>query len=71
MDKQDLLNQSADFWNSLVNEFDKGNNHPDDMRDIRFHIHAIQNIIYTKMYKELPVSTVKNPSIDIIGAIPL
>lgn len=57
MNKQDdTLKISADLWNSFL-EIPKEQIHPDDTNDIRFHIHAIQNILYTQKYKILEKST--------------
>jgi hypothetical protein len=41
------LNKSGELWNSL-RLIDLNNS--DDINDIRHHIHAIQNIIYTNLY---------------------
>lgn len=52
MDSQDkVLNMSADLWNSFL-EIPIEDRHPDDTNDVRFHIHAIQNILYTQKYKK-------------------
>jgi len=49
--QHELLKLSADLWNEylLIPDSEK---HPDDTNDIRFHIHAIQNIMYTQLYKK-------------------
>lgn len=53
MDSQDkTLKISADLWNSFL-EIPKDEIHPDDTNDIKFHIHAIQNILYTQKYKRI------------------
>lgn len=44
---KDSLLKSGELWNSILkinlkNEF--------DIKDVLFHIHAIQNILYTNMY---------------------
>lgn len=56
MDAQDnCLKLSADLWNEflLIPDNEK---HPDDTNDFRYHLHALQNILYTQKYKkELPV----------------
>lgn len=48
--QQKALNLSAALWNSYL-EISQDEKHPDDNNDVRFHIHAIQNILYTQMYK--------------------
>lgn len=51
-DQHDIvLEKSAELWNEYlkINDLDK---HPDDNNDVRFHIHAIQNILYTQLYKK-------------------
>lgn len=41
------LSKSGELWNQLrLIDF----NNSDDINDIRHHIHAIQNIIYTNLY---------------------
>lgn len=40
--EKEVLNISADLWNSCLT---LPIQHKDDIPDIRFHIHAIQNII--------------------------
>ncbi len=53
MSKQDeTLKITADLWNSFL-KIPKEEMHPDDTNDIRFHIHAIQNILYTQKYMKL------------------
>lgn len=53
MEKKDIeqikesLNKSGELWNSILkidlpNDFDE--------KDVLFHIHAIQNILYTALY---------------------
>ena len=44
---KESLNKSAELWNSMLeiklkNDFDQ--------KDLLFHIHAIQNILYTNLY---------------------
>jgi hypothetical protein len=41
----EALEKSKDLWNALVLLEKK---HPDDLNDLRFHIHAIQNIILAR-----------------------
>jgi len=45
-----VLNISADLWNEYLKILPT-EQHPDDTNDIRFHIHAIQNILHTQLYK--------------------
>jgi len=55
-DKQDIsLEKTAELWNSFLN-IPKDEIHPDDTNDVRFHIHAIQNILFTQKYKKLKVN---------------
>jgi len=49
--QDDVLKISADLWNKYL-EIPKEEKHPDDTNDIRFHIHAIQNILFTQLYKK-------------------
>jgi phage baseplate assembly protein W len=44
--EREAMNLTAQLWNKL-NELPA--EHPDDINDLRFHIHAIQNIIYTRV----------------------
>jgi hypothetical protein len=44
----------ADAWNQFQAVENK---HPDDLNDFRFHIHALQNLLYAHKYKqEVPES---------------
>jgi hypothetical protein len=50
MDKQiKVKNLTCDLWNAIL-EIPKEDMHPDDLNDLRFHIHAIQNILYAQAY---------------------
>jgi len=53
-----ILNISADLWNEYL-KIPHTEQHPDDNNDIRFHIHAIQNILYTQLYKLQESSKIK------------
>ncbi|MCY4781700.1 hypothetical protein ORI89_18765 [Sphingobacterium sp. UT-1RO-CII-1] len=49
--KQEIcLDITADLWNSMQTILIDDGLHPDDMNDLRHHIHAIQNILYTQLY---------------------
>lgn len=52
-----ILEASANVWNEFMLLPEQ---HPDDIRDFRFHIHAIQNILLgmsaTRMLKEEGIS---------------
>jgi len=51
MDKRDkILEITAQLWNEFLT-IPNNEKHPDDTNDFRFHIHAIQNIIFTQKYK--------------------
>lgn len=51
MKKQDeVLNITAELWNKFL-EISKDEIHQDDTSDVKFHIHAIQNIMFTQLYK--------------------
>jgi len=57
MEKQDkVLEITAELWNAFLN-IETTQIHPDDTNDVRFHIHAIQSIIFTQKYKILEKST--------------
>lgn len=43
------LNKTAELWNEILN-IPIGDCNPDDINDLRYHIHAIQNILYTQLY---------------------
>lgn len=44
---KEALSKSGELWNQLrLIDF----NNSDDINDVRHHIHAIQNIIYTNLY---------------------
>lgn len=49
---QAVLKKSSELFNAL-SEIPKEDFHPDDQNDLRFHIHAIQNIIYTQAFIKL------------------
>jgi len=50
LSKQEIaLHKSAELWNSFLDIYDS-EKHPDDTNDFRFHIHALQNILYTQMH---------------------
>lgn len=53
--EKNCLELSADLWNEFMNLEDK---HEDDIRDVRFHIHAIQNILKARMYKDVTKMTI-------------
>jgi len=64
-----VLELSADLWNAFLN-IPINERHPDDTNDIRFHIHAIQNILFTQKYKsekikfEIKVKDIESCIID-------
>lgn len=41
-EEKKVIDVSAELWNSFL-KLEKY--HPDDIHDVRFHIHAIQNIV--------------------------
>lgn len=43
------LNKSSELWNEIL-KISVEDLHPDDMKDIRYHLNAIQNILYTQLY---------------------
>lgn len=50
MNKQKrALKNSVKLWQAVL-KIPKSQMHPDDIQDIRFHIHAIQNILYTQQW---------------------
>jgi hypothetical protein len=70
MSKQDkTLKISADLWNSFL-EITKEEIHPDDTNDFRFHLHAIQNILYTQKYKILENIKIQTPERDTTVNLP-
>jgi len=63
MDSQDkTIKITADLWNSFL-EIPKEEKHPDDTHYVRFHIHAIQNILFTQKYKNQLSKTEVNKNI--------
>lgn len=51
-DKQkECLEISTQLWNKFL-EIEVTEKHPDDNNDFRFHLHAIQNILFTQLYKK-------------------
>jgi hypothetical protein len=44
--EQEVIDITADLWNK-VSELPPA--HPDDINDLRFHINAIQNILYARV----------------------
>lgn len=49
--KQEIcLSLTANLWNEMQSILSEDSIHPDDMNDMRHHIHAIQNILYTQLY---------------------
>jgi len=56
MDKQDeTLEKTAELWNSFL-DIPINEKHPDDVNDFRFHIHALQNILFTQKYKKSQIT---------------
>lgn len=47
--QKDVINKAGELFN-LIQTMDKKYFHPDDNNDLRFHIHAIQNILYAQLY---------------------
>jgi len=71
MTKQDeTLKISADLWNSFL-EIPKEEIHQDDTNDFRFHIHALQNILYTQKYKKQEYESRKTPERDTNTYLPI
>lgn len=68
------LSHLADAWNEFQSV---SNKHPDDLGDFRFHIHALQNLLYAHKYKqEVPgsgmygaVKTYGKPTTDIVPPV--
>jgi hypothetical protein len=51
MKKQEIaLEKSAELWNAFIN-IPLIEMHTDDTNDFRHHLHALQNILYTQLYK--------------------
>ena len=51
MKKQDIaLKKSAELWNAFI-DIPLTEMHSDDTNDFRHHLHALQNILYTQLYK--------------------
>ena len=48
--QKEVLNLSAKLWNKFL-DIPKDQRHGDDINDVRFHINAIQSILYTQIYK--------------------
>lgn len=48
--QENCLKLTGDLWNELQSILAIDDVHPDDMNDLRHHIHAIQNILYTQLY---------------------
>lgn len=46
------VDATADTWNECLAAIDHMNN-KDDINDIHFHIHAIQNILMANMYQNI------------------
>ena len=52
MEKQEAaLEKTTELWNAFL-DIAKTEMHPDDTNDFRHHLHALQNILYTQMYKK-------------------
>lgn len=47
--QEEVLKLTAEVWNKVI-DIPNSEMHPDDINDIRYHIHAIQNIIYSQLY---------------------
>lgn len=53
MDSQDkVLDKSRELWNEFMS-IPENELHPDDTNDFIFHLHALQNIMYTQKYKKI------------------
>ena len=51
MKKQEIaLEKTAELWNAFMN-IPLTEMHLDDTNDFRHHLHALQNILYTQLYK--------------------
>lgn len=70
MSKQDeVLKLTKDVWNVFL-DIPTSERHSDDTDDVRRHIHAIQNILFTQKYKkELEFTTVVVSGRDLISVI--
>jgi hypothetical protein len=50
MDQQhNALDKSRELWDEVM-KIPQSEMHPDDIHDIRQHLHAIQNILYAQLY---------------------
>lgn len=47
--QKEVMKLSGELWNAIL-KLPKAELHPDDLNDLRFHIHAIQNILYAQAY---------------------
>ena len=55
MKKQEIaLEKSAELWNAFL-DITSTEMHSDDTNDFRHHLHALQNILYTQLYKNKDV----------------
>lgn len=50
MKQKDCLEITTQLWNKWL-EIDSEKKHPDDNNDFRFHIHALQNLLFANIYK--------------------
>ena len=64
MTQKKCLEITSDLWNKWleINDVEK---HPDDNNDFRFHIHALQNILFANMYKNDTVLAPTNKDVAI------
>lgn len=49
--QKQVLNITAELWNKYL-EIPKEDKHQDDDNDFRHHLHALQNILFTQLYKK-------------------
>lgn len=69
MDSQDkVLDKSRELWDEFMN-IPKNELHPDDTNDFRFHLHALQNIMYAQKYLKTKATTFEINGNDLIGVI--
>jgi len=69
MSKQkEVLEMSAKLWNLFL-EIPEEEKHSDDTNDFRFHIHAIQNILFAQEYKKKDGFIVEIKGNDLLSVI--
>jgi hypothetical protein len=69
MKKQDIaLKKSAELWNAFI-DIPLSEMHADDTNDFRHHLHALQNILYTQLYKNQKPIVATITGKDLLGVL--